>query len=108
MKNIEDINKLPKWAKFKIEKLEGDLSYYKDIYKEIKGEKKTNVFIDNGIDSPIPLPNNTKIIFSIGEDRIVVGHRYKEPLRLDAMSLYGSLMIVPRASNVALFSVVRD
>ena len=109
----EDINKLPKWARFKIQKLEDDMKHYQNKVLEIKGDKKTNVYIDRGMEEPQPLPNDSQIIFVVNKDRsIKCGQIEVRVLRNErnCIEVYGNeqLNIKCHASNICHITSRRD
>lgn len=98
MKTDEEMKKferLPKWAKSEIIRLERDNSSLKDELKQFEGKEKTNVFYVDGLDYK-PLRKNAQIRFMIND-------RDHFDVRIDEDSLYissyGCVKVLPRASN---------
>lgn len=97
-----DINKLPKWAKHEIERLESNVAYYKRQADEINGDKDTNTFISNLQDKAIPLPKDSRVIFVTNPDRNIECGQLQVRLVDDEIEIYGSeqLHIRTHASNM--------
>lgn len=95
---MEDLTKLPKWARFRIEKLEADVKHYYQKLAELSGDAETNTFI--GYMNRQPLPKDETIFFYVGDIYLAV--RVKE----DYISLNSSenINIIPIASNAACVS----
>jgi len=98
MRGERDINKLPKWAQQKIERLENDLAYAKE--RLTAGPENSNTFADPYGD-PRPLGEGTAIEFHLGgaDDRHKrIRVRITERGWLDING--GDMLIVrPNASN---------
>ena len=97
-----DINKLPKWAKQEIETLRNNVESWKRKAHEIKGDKKTNVYISNFMSDPIPLPNDSSIIFVVNPDRSLKTQQIQVKVVDDMIEVYGceQLNIKCSASNM--------
>lgn len=96
-------DRLPKYAQRRIEKLEADAAYWKEKARQVD-EGDTNVWLWQGIDD-IPLPRDSKVRFSMNEDRFGVKHyidvSHNAP-GLDAIYIHTGidrLVVVPVSSN---------
>lgn len=89
--------RLPKWAKQELTRLERDLAYAKERLAE--GDEDSRVFADPYSDTPRPLGHDTSIEFVLGPkwgDKINVridGHGIK-------VAGGNRLAVIPNASNV--------
>lgn len=96
---MSDLNKLPKWAKYRIEKLEADLGDYKQQIAYVEGESETDTFI--GLSEPRPLPKGESIYFYIGNR---IDYKFLS-VRVDGdhidLNASDSIVIQPRATNSA-------
>lgn len=91
-----DVNKLPRWAQNRIEKLEADVAYWEGRVVEAEtGE--TNTFLG---DWPVNkgLPNDSRIVFNLPGGQVDVQIK-DDHLRVMARG-GGSLEIQPHVSNV--------
>jgi hypothetical protein len=97
----EDINKLPKWARQLIEKLKADVSFYNERLSELKGEGETNVYIQEGIDTPIPLPKDSRIIFKVDNQDDIHNQIMVNIIDENIVEVRSgrSIKIIPRVSN---------
>jgi hypothetical protein len=99
----EDISKLPKWARYEIERLRSDLATaQKKIAEMTPGSgADTDVFILSGIDL-IPLPRRTQIRFMLRDGAVDCGMNSNHP---DQVHVYvntrnfNEAVIRPRAAN---------
>ena len=64
----EKIEKLPKWARKKIQILENNNKYLEEVLSQFEGREQTNTFIGNGLKLN-PLPKNAQIVFKTGESQ---------------------------------------
>lgn len=90
---MEDVSKLPKWARFKLEKLEADVKFYHQRLAELGGDAETNTFM--GYENRQPLPKNETIFFYVGDSYVSVR------VNGSYIELRGAenITISPRASN---------
>jgi len=105
-----DISKLPKWAEQEILLLTSNLEYYKNKAKEIKGEKKTDTYLSQGINEPLPLPNNSHVIFVINSSRSITTQQIQVRVVDNGIEISGCdrLVIKPHASNTCRIESKRD
>jgi hypothetical protein len=92
---MEDMNKLPKWAKSRIKVLEQNNASLEKQIRQIEGKEETNTYIQRGIDKKINLPTDWNVHFIVNGQPIVAIFREKT-LELQG---HASLHILPRASN---------
>jgi len=92
---MENIKRLPKWARFRIEKLEADVEYYKKQVRQIEGKEESNIYISNLVDEKINLPKNAHLYF------IVNGNPISVMMRRENLEIQGwrTINIHPKASN---------
>jgi len=98
--------RLPKWAKMRINLLEGNVEYWKNIAKSIENGT-SNVVMLQGLDE-LSLPPKAHIRFYLPtkEKRVHIDIRHVEPNVLNINSS-DTLKITPRASNSADVEVDR-
>ena len=98
----EKIEKLPKWAREKIQILENSNKCLEEMLSQFDGREQTNTFIGNGLKLN-PLPKNTQIVFKTGENQkneLRVYIRENGEIDINSVSMLGQKMaILPRASN---------
>ncbi len=98
----EKIEKLPKWAREKIQILENSNKYLEKVLSQFEGREQTNTFIGNGLKLN-PLPKNAQIVFKTGENQkneLRVYIRENGEIDINSVSRLGQKMVIlPRASN---------
>lgn len=99
-----NLDKLPKWARQEIETLKSNIAHYKGVAKEIKGDKKTNTYISDHINNPIPLPNDARIIFVTNPERSIETEQMQVRVIGDSIEIYCNeqLKIRLQSSNICL------
>lgn len=99
---MQDPSKLPKWARFRLAKLEADVEDYHQKLAELSGDAETNTFMGHLWDkvNRQPLPKDEIIFFYLGDSslRVRVKGNYIE------LNGSGNIIIMPRASNAAQIS----
>ncbi len=102
----EEINKLPKWAQNRINKIQSDIKYYSDKADEVAGEKETNVFI-NRYPNPLPLPKDSDIKFQFKEG--VITCKIKNGcLDIHANVYNVRLAILPQVTNAITIKLINN
>lgn len=98
----EQFEKLPKWARYEINRLERLTKNLNEKLSEFNGESKTNTYLVDGLEKT-PLTNNAQIEFTTGQNnmnRVSVYVRQDGKIDLNADSHLGhDLVIMPRAAN---------
>lgn len=99
----EDLAKLPKWARFEIERLRADLGAAQRKIAEMTpgGEAGTNVFIISGVDL-VPLPRRAQIRFELADGAVDCGFNSNHPEQVHIYvntRTFKEAVIRPRASN---------
>ena len=92
----ENFEKLPKWAKFRIQKLERDLEDMTNDVKTIQGELGSNVQFRLNWNEEVNLPPNTMVRFLVKGQWVEVEHDSHGNLRIRC----DNIRIFPSASNV--------
>lgn len=95
---MEDVSKLPKWARFRLEKLEADVKVYHQKLAELGGDAETNTFM--GYMNRQPLPKGETIFFYVGDTHLAV----RATENYIDLNSYENIIIMPRASNAAQIS----
>ncbi len=84
-----------------------NVAYYKKCADAVLGEGETNVFIQQ-YPNHQPLPNNSRIVFKIGENKELTIHNDEMGVNINYQG-NGRLVILPRVSNsVNVTSVLID
>ena len=98
----KQLEKLPKWAREEIQRLENYKNYLEEKLAQFEGKEETNTFIENLLQVN-PLPKNARIVFKIGESKKNKVRFYiKEngDIDVNSDSTLGQIaVIMPRASN---------
>ena len=97
------LDNLPEWAKQEIGRLRVEVAYYKSKAQEIKGDKKTNTYISQMMDEPLPLPNNSHIIFVTNPNSSITTGQIQGRIKEDnSIEIYGDkqLNIRLHSSNI--------
>lgn len=91
---MEDVSKLPKWARHRLAKLEADVGVYNQKLDELSGDAETNTFMGFPHKQQ-PLPKDETICFCVGDSYLSVR------VKGNYIYLNGSenITIKPRASN---------
>lgn len=94
------VQKLPKWAQYRISTAERDRDYYKGILKKVTDED-TNVRVQDYADGDRHLPQNSSVVFTNDDgDDIIVGMRDGEvEVSTSGIGRRTRLYIRPVASN---------
>lgn len=98
----EQFDKLPKWAKSEIKRLEVYTKTLSQRINEFSGKAETNTFLREGL-GEMPLQNNANIEFRTGKNnmnKVSVYVRQDGNIDINAYSHLGQdMFIMPRASN---------
>lgn len=94
------VEKLPKWAQYRISSAERDRDYYKKMVKQVT-DHDTNVRIQDYQDGDRHLPQNSSVVFTNGVgDDIIVGVRDGQvEVSVSGLGVRTRLFVRPVASN---------
>lgn len=119
----EDLSRLPKWARLRIEKLEADVEYYIRKMKDMCGEEGAPnlgppITVNLESASPTWLPRGSSITFMLGEGRDKFSTSSIEcvaekitrdgPWVLSIRSILGRVVISPESGNRILVRASED
>lgn len=102
---MNDTSKLPKWAQQRIEKLEGDVAYWRrKVTEAVSGD--TDTFIDE-FPELVGLPRGSRIVFCLPDLSQIETRVQDKSLYVAARGGGGPLEIQPEVSNVVRIKVGR-
>jgi hypothetical protein len=105
----EQLEKLPKWAKSEIKRLQGLTQTLNQRLSEFNGKAETNTYLVEGLNK-MPLMNNAQIEFATGKNqlnKVTVYVRSNGLIDINSDSRLGEeLVILPRAANSFYLSFI--
>ena len=106
----KQFDRLPKWAQGEINRLKMNLEDAEKRVAEVAGDAETNVYIDDFLRGPTPLPKDCRIKFvdHMGSEYCIRVHRpdehSKEGIQVSILHgkrrMSGRIVVAPEAANV--------
>lgn len=98
MMSDEQFSKLPRFARFELERLRADCRYFKEKLGAVDSGD-SNTFADISIDAKTALPPFTAIQFNVGKNQNNLTAKLLDDDTLEVRSYDGTIVIEPRACN---------